>query len=123
MELELSILLVDDEDIVRQTMGEFLRECGHQVDEAEDGGSALQALEERNYHAALVDIRMPGMDGFSLLTRIQEMYPDLVVVVVTGHGDANMEEEALRRGAVAFLVKPTTLLKLDRLLQEAVGSR
>ena len=116
----LRILLVDDEEIVRQTIGEYLRECGHQVDEADDGTTALQIAAEECYDVALVDIRMPGMDGFSLLSRLREHRPEMAVVLITGHGDVQMAEEALVRGATSLLTKPVKLLELDDALARAV---
>ena len=116
----LRILLVDDEEIVRQTIGEYLRECGHQVDEADDGTTALQIAAEGRYDVALVDIRMPGMDGFSLLSRLREHRPEMAVVLITGHGDVQMAEEALVRGATSLLTKPVKLLELDEALARAV---
>ena len=114
----LRILLVDDEEIVRQTIGEYLRECGHQVDEADDGTTALQVAAEEGYDVALVDIRMPGMDG--LLGRLREQRPEMAVVLITGHGDVQMAEEALARGASGLLTKPVRLLELDEALARAV---
>ena len=116
----LQILLVDDEEIVRQTIGEYLRECGHQVDEADDGTTALQVAAEGGYDVALVDIRMPGMNGFSLLGRLREQRPEMAVVLITGHGDVQMAEEALARGASGLLTKPVRLLELDEALARAV---
>ena len=113
-------MLVDDEEIVRQTIGEYLRECGHQVDEADDGTTALQVAAEGVYDVALVDIRMPGMNGFSLLGRLREQRPEMAVVLITGHGDVQMAEEALVRGASGLLTKPVKLLELDDALARAV---
>ena len=117
----LRILLVDDEEIVRQTIGEYLRECGHQVDEAEDGTAALRVAAETVYDVALLDIRMPGMDGLSLLGRLREQRPRLPVLLITGHGDQQLAEEALARGATGLLTKPVKLLELDEVLARTIG--
>jgi len=102
----LKILVVDDEEIVRHTLEEFLTYLGHYADSAEDGLSGLRALENDHYDAAIVDIRMPGLDGISFLSRSRTMWPDLPIIIVTGHGSDETREEAMQAGAFAFLAKP-----------------
>jgi len=119
----LHILLVDDEEVVHKTIGDYLREFGHQVDDVDDGASALQKIAAHEYDLALVDVRMPGMDGLSLLARIQETYPEMSVVIITGHGDMETAVQALRLGAVDFLNKPIKLLELDAVLEKSLRVR
>ena len=121
MEHPLDILLVDDEEIVHQTIGDYLSDCGHRVDRALDGPSALEAVESSSYDLAFVDVRMPGIDGISLLTRFREHRPEMPVVIITGHGNVEMADEALRLGAVELLVKPIRLLDLDAILEKVTG--
>jgi len=111
------ILLVDDEEIVHQTIGDYLKDCGHQVEKATDGYQALEALEKRGYDVALVDVRMPGMDGLSLLSRAHGLHPEMTMVVITGHGDPDMEKKAREQGAVGFLIKPVGLRQLDDIME------
>ena len=120
MEGPLRILLADDEEIVHLTIGDYLRESGYRVDEARDGVSALKAIETNGYDLALIDIRMPGTDGFSLLDRAREVRPEMKMVVITGHGDVDMSGHALRLGASGFLTKPLRLLELDEVLEKAI---
>ena len=122
-EQPLRILLADDEEIVHQTIGDYLRESGQHVDAARDGLVALKAIEASDYDLALVDIRMPGMDGLSLMARVQEIRPELSVVVVTGHGNLEMAIQALRLGAADFLTKPIKLLELDAVLEKSLRIR
>lgn len=119
-ESKLEILLVDDEEIVHQTLGDYLRDLGHELDEAWEAKSALKKLsaQEKRYDLALLDVRMPGMDGITLLGKLQESHPDLSVVIVTGHGNLEMAIQALRLGAADFLVKPVKLLELDAVLEK-----
>ena len=119
----LRILLVDDEEIVFQTVGDYLKDSGHQVDEARDGVSAVELIETHDYDLALVDVRMPGMDGLSLLEKTQEIRPELSVVIITGHGNMEMVVQALRLGAADFLTKPIKLLELDAVLEKSVQLR
>ena len=114
----LRVLLVDDEDIIHQTIGDYLRDLQHEVESAYDGSSGVKSLTENEYDLALVDIRMPGMDGLSLLSRVHETRPELSVVIITGHGDMETAIQALRLGAADFLPKPIKLLDLDAVLEK-----
>ena len=102
----LRILLADDEKIVHLTIGDYLSDCGHQVDSAVDGARALEAIEKNRYDVVIADVRMPGLDGLSLLTRARKLHPGMPVIVITGHGDVDMEDEATLLGAAGFLLKP-----------------
>ncbi len=120
MERTMHILIVDDEDIVRETLGEFLREFGHAVDEAGDGAAAFKAIEVRAYDLAMIDVRMPGIDGLTLLARSRQLHPQMPVIMMTGHGDPAMSDEAMRLGASDFLLKPIRLTDLDTVLEKTV---
>lgn len=122
-ERSLYILLVDDEDIVHITLGDYLRDSGHRIDEARDGIGALNAIESNDYDLALVDVRMPGMDGFDLLEKIQAASPELSVVFITGHGNMEMAIQALRLGAADFLTKPVKLSEIDAVIEKAIRIR
>jgi two-component system response regulator AtoC len=113
------ILIVDDEEIVRQTIGDYLGQAGLQVDVASDGQGGLDRIRAYDYDLALVDLRMPGMDGITLLGEIRELKPELSVVIVTGHGNMDSAIQALRLGAVDFLTKPNKLLELDAVLEKS----
>ncbi|MBN2496096.1 MAG: sigma-54-dependent Fis family transcriptional regulator [Deltaproteobacteria bacterium] len=113
------VLLVDDEDIVRRTIGDYLLQMGLHVDDAPDGNIGLEMIEKVEYDLALVDIRMPGMDGLSLLRKIRDIRPDISVIIITGHGNMEAAIQALRLGAVDFLTKPIKLLELDALLEKS----
>ena len=119
----LRVLLVDDEPIIHETIGDYLAELGHAVDGVRDGSSGIKAIEEGDYDLALVDIRMPGMDGLSLLARVQETQPELSIVIITGHGDMETAIQALRLGAADFLPKPIKLLDLDAVLEKLTRLR
>ena len=85
----LKILLVDDEEVVHQALIPYLQDSGHSVDSASDGAGALKLVEANDYDLALIDIRMPGMDGLAVLAKIAEIRPELSSVIITSHG--NME--------------------------------
>ena len=123
MERALQILLADDEEIAHQTIADYLRDSGHVVDRVYDGLSALRAVEDNDYDLALIDMRMPSMDGFSLLVNLQETRPDMPVVFITGYGDMEMALRAIRLGAMDFLPKPVKLLELDAALEKSIRFR
>jgi len=116
----LHILLADDEEIVHQTIGDYLRESGHRVDGVRDGRAAWDAIQAQSHDLALVDVRMPGMDGLALLSEAGQLYPDLSVVIITGHANVEITIEALRLGAADFLTKPIKLIELDGVLEKSV---
>jgi DNA-binding NtrC family response regulator len=119
MNLELNILLVDDEEIVRQTIGYHLRTNGHNVTSVADGESALHKVEQGDFDLALIDYRMPKIDGLSLLVKFQEIRPELSVVIITGHGNIDTAIQALRLGATDFLTKPIKFPELQTVLEKS----
>ena len=119
----LRILLADDEPIVQQTLGGYLRDSGHEVDEAADGASAERLMGADKYDIAIVDVRMPGMDGMTLLKHIRDAYPDTSVTLMTAYGNADLEVRAKSAGAVRLLRKPIDLLELDEVLDGVAQGR
>ena len=119
----LRILLVDDEQIIHETLGEYLVDIGAQVTSLFDGNSAVENIEGADYDLMLVDLRMPGIDGFGLLERVQQIQPEMSVVIITGHGSMDTAIQALRMGAADFLPKPIKLLELDAVVEKALRIR
>ena len=119
----LHILLVDDEQIVRQTLGDYLRDLGHLVDEACDGLAAVESIEAHEHDLALIDVRMPGMDGIDLLSKTEKVRADMPVVMITGNADVETAILALRAGAADFLLKPVKLPELDAVLEKCLRLR
>jgi heterodisulfide reductase subunit A len=100
------ILVVDDERIVRDSLKDWLTEDGFQVDAAESGPDALEKLTKQSYHLMLLDIKMPDMDGVEVLKRAKEMRPDLAVVMMTAYATVETAVEAMKIGALEYLMKP-----------------
>lgn len=116
------ILIVDDnrtflyaarELIVRQRRGFF-------VETAADAEEALSAIRRQNYDVVVSDIRLPGLQGLELLEECRRIRPETPVVLITGHGDRELEEEAARRGAYAFLHKPVAAESFCAVVDRAV---
>ena len=117
------ILLVDDDDDLRDALAQTLSLEGFEVDAHRDGASALAVLERGNVASVVCDIRMPGLDGMSVLARALALDADLPVVLVTGHGDVPLAVEAMRAGAYDFIEKPLSTARLVATLTRAVEHR
>lgn len=100
------VLVVDDELIVRDSIKEWLEDEGFQVDMAESGVEALDKLAHNTYSLMLLDVKMPGMDGVEVLKRGREMHPDLNVVMMTAYATVETAVEAMKVGAMDYLMKP-----------------
>ncbi len=100
------ILVVDDELIVRDSLKELLENEGFFVNMAASGAEALDRLSEAPYHLMLTDIKMPEMDGVELLQKVRETFPDTTVIMMTAYATVETAVEAMKIGAVDYLIKP-----------------
>jgi heterodisulfide reductase subunit A len=100
------ILVVDDELIMRDSLKSWLEDEGFTVDMAASGPEALNHLSKQAYGLMLVDIKMPGMDGVELLQKAKEVFPDLSVVMMTAYATVETAVEAMKIGALDYLLKP-----------------
>ena len=101
-----SILIVDDELSLRDSLTEWLNEEGFSADMAESGREALEMLEKKEYHLMLTDIKMPEMDGVTLLRHVKQRHPELEVVMMTAYATIDTALSAMKIGALDYLVKP-----------------
>ncbi len=113
------ILIVDDEPGIRTVLTISLTDMGHRAYRAETGDQALQILEEEMPAIVLTDIKMPGMDGVTLLQEIKGRYPDVEVIMMTGHGDMNLAVKSLKYQATDFITKPISAEALEIAIQRA----
>ena len=120
LEQSLTILIADDERIIRDTLKKYLIQSGHEVAEAKDGLEALNLIDESDFDLVLVDVRMPRLDGLNLLNKIAESRPELQVVIITALRSVETAIQALRLGAADFLTKPIKFLELDLVLEKTV---
>jgi heterodisulfide reductase subunit A len=100
------ILVVDDEWVVRDSLKEWLVDEGFHVAMAESGEQALGMLDAEDFHLMLTDIKMPGMDGVELLQQAKTLHPDLTVVMMTAYATVETAVEAMKTGALDYLMKP-----------------
>ena len=115
----ISLLVVDDDESFRDVIRHRLERAGYQVEVSEDGQKALKALSSQLFHIALVDIKMPGMDGIELLKEIKKLRPETEVVILTGHGTIDSAVEAMQFGAYHYLTKPCKPRELDLIIRRA----
>ncbi len=118
---EPAILLVDDDVDICRNMLDILTDLGYQVDVAHDGPAALELIRQRPYEVALLDLKMPGMDGLTLYREIKRLRAGTVALLVTGYAADTKVEEALSAGAWQVLAKPVDFPRLLRLVDEAIG--
>jgi two-component system response regulator AtoC len=123
MREKVHILVVDDEEIVRESLLDWLREDGYQVEAAEDGLKALEKFKERPWDIALVDLKMPKMDGLKLMEKIKEIHPETQVVIITAFATVNTAVQAMKIGAYDYLVKPFNPEELSLLIKRLVESQ
>ncbi|HWE37060.1 MAG TPA: response regulator [Isosphaeraceae bacterium] len=114
------ILIVDDEPNVRLVFRTALESAGYRVDEAGDGDEALARLGEHRYDLALLDLRMPRLDGMETLRKVREQGRRVPVVIVTAHGSIPDAVAAMKLGAIDFLTKPLTPEALRRAVAEVI---
>jgi DNA-binding NtrC family response regulator len=119
MKRKLKVLLVDDEKEFVETLADRLKMRDIESSVAYDGPEALSALHEKDPDVIVLDLRMPGMDGIEVLRRVKKAYPNIEVIILTGHGQAKDEEAAREIGAFTYLKKP---VQLDSLLAQIRGA-
>jgi DNA-binding response OmpR family regulator len=103
------IIVVDDESAARLSLAELLTLEGYEVVPAADGEAAVDLLSDGPFDLAIVDIKMPGMDGLEVVNRFQKHSPDTVIIMLTAHGTLETAVQAMRQGAHDYLLKPTNV--------------
>ncbi len=118
-----NILVVDDDDFVRASFANELTAAEYEVATAENGEAALALLAKSDFDAALVDIRMPGIDGLTVVKEGLEIAPETRMIVITGYASIDTAVEALRYGAYDYLRKPCRSRELIATVSRAVENR
>jgi DNA-binding response OmpR family regulator len=116
---EFKVLMVDDEEDFVKTLAERMQMRDLDSDVALSGEAALQIVEDQVPDVMVLDLKMPGIDGMEVLRRVRKAYPQVQVVILTGHGSEKDEAEARRLGAFAYLQKPVDIEKLVVTLKNA----
>jgi DNA-binding NtrC family response regulator len=117
------ILVLDDEAILRDAIAEAMRRAGHAVDAFDSGRPALDAFQQGGFDLVISDLRMPGMDGVSVLEEAKRIAPDVPFIIVTAHGTVETAVGAMKKGAYDFIIKPFKLEELEALVARALEHR
>ena len=117
-----SILLVDDEEIVLETMGDDLREAGFKVVQANNGNEGLRQFKVGRFDLVISDLMMDEMDGFEVLKAIKKISPGTPVIIITGYPSSKASKDALALGASDIIIKPSSTGEIFRVISQYVGS-
>ena len=116
-------LLIDDEVGYVYVLSKRLSKRGFEVGKASSGSEAFQILRQRSFDVAILDLKMTDMDGIEVLKVLKKMAPELVVIMLTGHGSAKAAHEGIRLGAYDYLTKPCETEELIKKIMEAYDKR
>jgi two-component system response regulator HydG len=116
------ILIVDDEADTCENLSDILTDVGYQVDTANDGFAALELVKRNTYDLALLDLRMPGMDGLELYRRIREISAGTVAIVVTAYASSDTAKSVLSAGAWKIMSKPVNIGGLLEQVSQAIDT-
>ncbi|MBK4990290.1 MULTISPECIES: sigma-54 dependent transcriptional regulator [unclassified Pseudomonas] len=121
--MPVTVLLVEDDRVLREALADTLDLGGVAHQAVSSAEQALQAVRERSFHLVISDVNMPGMDGHQLLTQLRRQQPQLPVLLMTAHAAVERAVEAMRQGAVDYLVKPFEPKALLSLVQQHAAGR
>lgn len=115
-----TILVVDDEKDIRDLFQDVLVQEGYQVFTATNGAEAISLGKRNRLDLALVDIKMPGMDGIEAFQKLKKVKKDMEAIILTGYGTLKTAKEAMRLGAYDYLTKPFDLGLVKNIIREAL---
>jgi len=118
-----SILVIDDKESIRKMLQQTLVAEGHEVESAANGFEGIKKTKSRQYDVVLTDLKMPDMDGISVLSAVKEENPDASVIVMTAYGTIETAVEAMKRGAFDFITKPFDTDHLNVMIKRAMETR
>jgi len=122
------ILVIDDDESIRKVLTTILEDEGYTVDTAKNGKEAIKKSKANFYNLALIDIRLPDMEGINLLTKMKDTTPKMRKIIVTGYPSLQNAIQAVNRGADAYLLKPFDMEKVletirDQLIKQEEEKR
>jgi len=118
-----TILVIDDDKSILRTFSRILEKAGYKTEIAETGKEAIEKTKNRHYNLALVDIRLPDMDGTDLLAKLKKPLQNTIKIMITGFPSLETGVKALDEGADAYLVKPVKPQELLILIEEKLKTR
>ena len=121
MKSQWTILIVDDEDIARESMASWLREDGYTVDTAPSGRDAIDMATHRPYTIYFVDLKMPkGPDGIETMMALRKIHPDASVIIITAYATVDTAITAMKEGAEEYIVKPVNPKEISMLVERII---
>jgi len=115
------VLIVDDEPIVRESIRDWLKDAGYEVATAETGEEALEMIERENFSVVVLDVRLPGKTGLAVLRELKAAKPQIKSIIITAYPSVELAVEAMKLGAVDYLVKPVAPDDLERLIRQTLS--
>lgn len=112
------ILIVDDDENIRKVLTTILEDEGYNVESVENAKKAIEKTKKRYYNLALIDIRLPDMEGIELLTKIRDTTPKMRKIIITGYPTLQNAIEAVNKGADAYVLKPFDMEKVLSIIRE-----
>jgi DNA-binding NtrC family response regulator len=120
---KVSILLVDDDEGILETMSAILEEKGYHIDTANNGKDAIEKTKKNFYNVALLDIKLPDIEGTKLLTELRETTPKMIKIMITGYAALENAVEALNKGADSYIMKPVDIENLLAIINEKLKAQ
>ena len=114
------ILIVDDEPIVRESIRDWLKDAGYEVMTAESGEEALELIEKQDFSIMILDVRLPGKTGIRVLAEVKALKPQIKSIIITAYPSTELAAEAMKLGAVDYLIKPIAPDDLEKLIRETL---
>jgi len=114
----IKILVVDDDEVIRESLAFCLQQEGYQVTEATDGLDALEKIKLSHYHIIILDLKMPDMDGTKVLQKIKEIDDEANIIILTGHPSLQSAVDTMKLGAADYCTKPFNIEDIKRLVRE-----
>jgi len=121
--IEQTILVIDDDLMVRDMLFDFLVERGNRVIAADSGRCAMETIRKRQFDVAIVDLKLPEADGLSVVRELRSSRADVPVIVITGYPSEEVREESYRLGAVAFMEKPFKVTRIAATIKKAITAK
>jgi DNA-binding NtrC family response regulator len=121
--MKLPILIVDDDQDGSQMMAKLLSALGYQTHVAADGYSALESLDQQSFGIAIIDYRMPGMNGVELFRQMREKHPELMAIFLTGYPTIDVVYPAIEAGILRVLSKPADFQELVPLIESHLAAK
>jgi diguanylate cyclase (GGDEF)-like protein len=119
------VLIVDDKESIRNLMVSLFSKYGHSCETAKDGIEALEKIKKNSFDSAVIDIAMPLMDGITLTRELVNLYPNLPIMIMTGHTEEHSADSAIAAGAREFIKKPFSndefILRFDKMMRDRKG--